>query len=47
MKLAILAPNVVALSQPSAEEIGELADRDYRSIGHEWLAAPKPFEGAV
>ena len=32
MKLAILTPNVAALSQPSAEEIGELADRGYRSI---------------
>lgn len=32
MKLAILTPNVSALSQPTAEEIGELADRGYRSI---------------
>lgn len=32
MKLAILTPNVSALSQPSAKEIGELADRGYRSI---------------
>ena len=32
MKIAILTPNVTALSQPSVEEIGELADRGYRSI---------------
>lgn len=32
MKLAILTPNISALPQPSAEEIGELADRGYRSI---------------
>lgn len=32
MKLAILTPNVSALPQPSVEEIGELADRGYRSI---------------
>ena len=32
MKLAILTPNVTALPQPSAEEIGELAERGYRSI---------------
>ena len=32
MKLAILTPKVSALSQPTAEEIGELADRGYRSI---------------
>lgn len=32
MKLAILTPNVSALPQPSAEDIGELADRGYRSI---------------
>lgn len=32
MKLAILTPNLSALPQPSAEEIGELADRGYRSI---------------
>ena len=32
MKLAILTPNVSALSQPSVEDIGELADRGYRSI---------------
>ena len=32
MKLAILTPNVTALPQPSVEEIGELADRGYRSI---------------
>ena len=32
MKIAILTPNVTALPQPSVEEIGELADRGYRSI---------------
>lgn len=32
MKLAILTPNVSALPQPSAVDIGELADRGYRSI---------------
>lgn len=32
MKLAILTPNVSALAQPSVEDIGELADRGYRSI---------------
>ena len=32
MKLAILTPNLSALAQPSAEEIGDLADRGYRSI---------------
>jgi len=32
MNLAILTPNVTALPQPSVEEIGELADRGYRSI---------------
>lgn len=32
MKLAILTPNVSVLSQPSAGDIGELADRGYRSI---------------
>lgn len=32
MKLAILTPNVTAVPQPSVEEIGELADRGYRSI---------------
>ena len=32
MKLAILTPNLSALPQPSAEEIGDLADRGYRSI---------------
>ena len=32
MKLAILTPNISALPQPTAEDIGELADRGYRSI---------------
>lgn len=32
MKLSILTPNVSVLSQPSAGDIGELADRGYRSI---------------
>lgn len=32
MKLAILTPNLSALPQPSMDEIGELADRGYRSI---------------
>lgn len=32
MKLAILTPNVSALPQPTASEIGELADKGYRSI---------------
>jgi sulfide:quinone oxidoreductase len=32
MKLAILTPNVSVLSQLSVEDIGELADRGYRSI---------------
>ena len=32
MKLAILTPNVSALAQPTVEEIGDLADRGYRSI---------------
>lgn len=32
MKLAILTPNLTALPQPSVEEIGELAERGYRSI---------------
>ena len=32
MKLAILTPNLSALPQPAAEDIGELADRGYRSI---------------
>lgn len=32
MKLAILTPNLSALPQPSAEDVGELADRGYRSI---------------
>lgn len=32
MKLAILTPNLSALPQPSVEEVGELADRGYRSI---------------
>jgi len=32
MKLAILTPNLTALPQPSIEEIGELAERGYRSI---------------
>ena len=32
MKLAILTPDVTALAQPSEEDIGELADRGYRSI---------------
>lgn len=32
MKLANLTPNFGALPQPTVEEIGELADRGYRSI---------------
>lgn len=32
MKLAVLTPNVTALPQPTAEEIGDLAQRGYRSI---------------
>ena len=32
MKLAILTPNLSALPQPSVEEIGDLANRGYRSI---------------
>lgn len=32
MKIAILTPNVSALPQPAADDIGELADRGYRSI---------------
>lgn len=32
MKLAILTPNVTAIPQPSVQDIGELADRGYRSI---------------
>ena len=32
MKLAILTPNVTALPQPSVKEIGQLAERGYRSI---------------
>ena len=32
MKLAILTPDISALPQPAAEDIGELADRGYRSI---------------
>lgn len=32
MKLAVLTPNVTVLDQPSVEDIGELADRGYRSI---------------
>lgn len=32
MKLAILTPNLTALPQPSPDEIGELAERGYRSI---------------
>ena len=32
MKLAVLTPNVTALPQPTTEEIGELAERGYRSI---------------
>ena len=32
MKLAILTPNLSALPQPTPEDIGELADRGYRSI---------------
>jgi sulfide:quinone oxidoreductase len=32
MKLAILTPNVTAVPQPSVDDIGELADRGYRSI---------------
>lgn len=32
MKLAILTPNLSALPQPAVEEIGDLADRGYRSI---------------
>jgi sulfide:quinone oxidoreductase len=32
MKLAVLTPNVTVLAQPSVAQIGELADRGYRSI---------------
>jgi len=32
MKLAILTPNLSALPQPAVDEIGDLADRGYRSI---------------
>lgn len=32
MKIAILTPNLSALPQPAADEIGGLADRGYRSI---------------
>lgn len=32
MKLAILTPNLSALPQPAAKDIGKLADRGYRSI---------------
>jgi len=32
MKLAVLTPNFSALPQPAADDIGELADRGYRSI---------------
>lgn len=32
MKLAILTPNISAMPQPAPDEIGELADRGYRSI---------------
>lgn len=32
MKLAILTPNLTALPQPSVNDVGELADRGYRSI---------------
>lgn len=32
MKLAILTPNVSAMPQPTADDIGQLADRGYRSI---------------
>lgn len=32
MKLAILTPDLSALPQPAPDEIGELADRGYRSI---------------
>lgn len=32
MKLAILTPDISALPQPAADEIGELADHGYRSI---------------
>lgn len=32
MKLSVLTPNVTVLAQPSVAEIGELADRGYRSI---------------
>ena len=32
MKLAILTPNLTALAQPGAADIGALADRGYRSI---------------
>ncbi len=32
MKLAILTPNLSALRQPSVDEVGELAERGYRSI---------------
>lgn len=32
MKLAILTPNISVLPQPAPDEIGELAERGYRSI---------------
>lgn len=32
MKLALLTPSLSALPQPTAEDIGELADRGYRSL---------------
>lgn len=32
MKLHILTPNVSVLAQPTAEEVGQLAERGYRSI---------------
>lgn len=32
MKLAILTPNLSTLPQPTVEEVGELAERGYRSI---------------
>lgn len=32
MKLNILTPNVSVLAQPTAEEVGQLAERGYRSI---------------
>lgn len=32
MKLAVLTPNVTALSQPSVDDISKLAERGYRSI---------------